>query len=95
MGTYNDDALRQLVELREKGGELATEQKQALVGWLQIDEDLRSELQRELEEAGHDPRPMPLSAGHEEDLRAKGLLEKPPLLQRLSDAIRKRFSRDR
>ena len=75
MGVYNDEALRQLVELREKGGELTAEQKQALVSWLQTDDELRRELQSELVEAGHDPRPTPLSAGHEEDLRAKGLLE--------------------
>ena len=60
MSAYRDDALRQLVELRARGGELSADQKQALVSWPQTDNDLR-ELQRELEAAGYDPRPAPLS----------------------------------
>ena len=61
MSAYRDDALRQLVELRARGGELSADQKQALVSWPQTDNDLRGELQRELEAAGYDPRPAPLS----------------------------------
>jgi hypothetical protein len=94
MGAYNDDALRQLVELREKRGELTPDQKRALVGWPQTDDDLREELQRELEEAGYDPRPMALSAAHEADLRAKGLL-RPSLRERFLGTIRKRIRRVR
>jgi hypothetical protein len=93
MGVYNDEALRQLVELREKGSELTAEQKQALVGWLQTDDGLRRELQSELRAAGYDPRPTPLSAAHEEELRAKGLLESGSFVKRLVEAVRARFGR--
>jgi hypothetical protein len=93
MGAYSDDALRQLVDLRERGGELTADQKRALVSWLQTDDNLREELQRELEEAGYDPRPEPLSAGHEADLRARGLLERRSLRERLSGIFRKRIGK--
>ena len=55
MSAYHDDALRQLVELRARDGELSADQKQALVSWPQTDDDLRVELQHELEAAGYDP----------------------------------------
>jgi hypothetical protein len=93
MGAYSDDALRQLRELREKGGELTAEQKQALVGWAQTEDDLRHDLQSELKEAGYDPRPIPLSPAHEEELRAKGLLEEPGSFQRVVHALRGRIRR--
>lgn len=88
MSAYTDDALRQLVELRERGGELSVEQKQALVSWPQTDDDLRAELQRELEEAGHDPRPAPLSPAQEADLLARGVVIEPSVLQRVVAAVR-------
>jgi hypothetical protein len=95
MGAYTDDALRQIVELREKGGELSGEQKQALVAWPQTHDDLRAELQRELEASGYDPRPRPLSAAQEAELRARGVLEEPSLLRRVVAAVRARFRRRR
>lgn len=91
MSAYTDDALRQLVELREKGGELTAEQKQALVAWPQTDDDLREALQRELEASGYDPRPRPISAAQEADLRARGVLEEPSLLRRVMTAARARL----
>ena len=92
MSAYRDDALRQLVELRARGGELSADQKQALVSWPQTDDDLRVELQRELEAAGHDPRPAPLSPA---DLRAMGVLDEPSSLQRVIAGVRARLRRGR
>jgi hypothetical protein len=93
MSVYRDDALRQLVELRARGGELSTDQKQALVSWPQTEDDLRVELQRELEAAGYDPRPAPLSPAQEADLRALGVLDEPSVLERIIAGVRARLRR--
>jgi hypothetical protein len=95
MSAFHDDALRQLVELRARGGELSADQKQALVSWPQTDDDLREELQRELEAAGYDPRPTPLSPAQEADLRAAGVLDEPSVLQRVIAGVRTRLRRGR
>jgi hypothetical protein len=95
MSPYNDDSLRQLVELRAGGGELSIDQKQALVSWPQTDDDLRIELQRELDEAGYDMRPAPLSPAQATELRAKGVLDEPSVLKRVFAAVRTRLRRRR
>jgi hypothetical protein len=95
MSAYTDDALRQLVELHERGGDLSVEQKQALVSWPQTDDGLRTELQRELQDAGYDPHPAPLSPAQEAELRARGVVIEPSALQRVVAAVRSRLRRRR
>jgi hypothetical protein len=94
--SYNNDALRQLLALREEpGGFLSREQIEALVDWDQTPEATRRELQAELAALGApDTAPAPRTARETDALREKGSLEdegprRPTLLQRIRSVLRR------
>lgn len=101
MSSYNDDSLRQLLELwGEKDGHLSSDQIQALLDWENTPDDARRALEAELQERGPDPdpSPAPVTAPRGDVLRESGRdpereSESRSKLQRFGSAIRGLFSR--